>query len=165
MPIGLSCQRSEVLVRSGSRLSRARRRTRPLQRRERIVNENDVVKLVRSYIEGLFPKACPRCGRRFSSLREYLHSTTHLGSPVLYDAPALEMRGTPLGPIAHANCSCGNTLTIGSEGMPPAQMVELLKWARSRAAERAIDMQQLLREIRDRIDAEVLRDGTPDRDP
>jgi hypothetical protein len=127
------------------------------------VNEGDVVRLVRSYIESLFPKVCARCGRRFASLREYLQSTTHLGSPILYDPPT--MRGNPLGPISHANCPCGNTLTIGSEGIPPAQMVELLNWARSRSAERAIAVHDLLRELRERIDAEVLREKMPDQEP
>jgi len=122
------------------------------------VTDDDVVRIVRSYIEGLFPKVCPKCGRRFDTLREYLRSTTHLGSPNLFEAPGDEMSANPLGPIAHATCLCGNTLTIGSEGMPKAQLVELLKWAKAESNRRSIGMNEVLRQLRDRIDEEVLRD-------
>ena len=122
------------------------------------MTEDDVVRIVRSYIEGLFPKVCPKCGRRFDSLREYLRSTTHLGSPNLYEAPGNEMSANPLGPIAHATCLCGNTLTIGSEGIPKAQLVELIQWAKADSHRRSIGMNEVLRQLRDRIDEEVLRD-------
>ena len=122
------------------------------------MTEDDVVRIVRSYIEGLFPKVCPKCGRRFTSLREYLRSTTHLGSPNFFEAPGDEMSANTLGPITHATCLCGNTLTIGSEGIPKAQLVELLKWARADSNRRSIGMTELFRQLRDRIDEEVLRD-------
>jgi len=122
----------------------------------RVVTEDDVVRIVRSYIEGLFPKVCPRCGRRFDSLREYLNSTTHLGSPYLYETPDDDTIEDPLGPIARATCQCGNTLTVGSRDLPKAQLVELLGWAKADARRRSISMTELLREIRDRIDHQVL---------
>jgi hypothetical protein len=122
------------------------------------VTEDDVVRIVRSYIEGLFPKVCPKCGRRFDSLREYLRSTTHLGSPNLFEPLGDEMSANPLGPIAHSTCLCGNTLTIGSEGIPKAQLVELLKWAKADSHRRSMGMNEVLRQLRDRIDEEVLRD-------
>src|SRR5881628_3725295 len=50
------------------------------------MNEDEVVQIVRSYIEGLFPRECPQCGLRFGSLREYLQLTTHVGNPISYDA-------------------------------------------------------------------------------
>src|SRR5262245_17303762 len=50
-----------------------------------LMNEDEVVRIVRSYLEGVFPKVCGRCGQRFDSLREYLEATTHLSTPVLYD--------------------------------------------------------------------------------
>jgi hypothetical protein len=125
------------------------------------MTEDDAVRIVRSYIEGLFPKVCPKCERQFPSLREYLRSTTHLGSPNVYES-ARQASQNPLGPISHATCICGNTLTIGSEGIPKTQLVELLTWARADAERRSIDLNQLLREFRDRIDADVLRDdGEP----
>ena len=120
--------------------------------------EDDAVRIVRSYIEGLFPKACQRCGKRYSSLREYLQSTTHLGSPYLYEAAGDEISANPLGPIAYATCPCGNTLAIGSDGLAPRQLVELITWAKADAERRSINMTELLRQLRDRIDHEVLRD-------
>jgi hypothetical protein len=122
------------------------------------VTEDDVVRIVRSYIEGMFPKVCPKCGRRFDSLREYLQSTRHLGSPYLHETAADEAGDSPLGPITHATCLCGNTLTIGSEGIPKAQLVELIKWGKADSHRRSINMTELLRQLRDRIDREVLRD-------
>jgi len=53
---------------------------------------------------------------------------------------------------------CGNTLTIGSEGIPKAQLVELIQWARADSHRRSIGMNEVLRQLRDRIDEEVLRD-------
>jgi hypothetical protein len=122
------------------------------------VTEDDAVRIVRSYIEGLFPKDCPKCGRRFGSLREYLRLTTHLGSPHLPEPAGDEPSANPLGPIAHATCLCGHTLTIASEGLPKAQLVELLTWAKADSHRRSISMIELMRELRDRIDAEVVRD-------
>ena len=122
------------------------------------MTEDDAIRIVRSYIEGLFPKVCAKCGRRFGSLREYLKLTTHLGSPYLSEAAGAETSASPLGPIAYATCLCGNTLTIGSQGLPKAQLVELITWAKADAHRRSISMTELLRQLRDRIDQEVLRD-------
>jgi hypothetical protein len=124
------------------------------------LNEDVVVRVVRSYIESLFPRACTNCGRQFRSLRDYLQNTTHLESPIVYDDLNKEIPAEPLGPIAFANCSCGTTLTVGSLDMPPAQLVELLTWARIESASRSITVRELLRQIRDRIDEQVLRDDT-----
>jgi hypothetical protein len=53
---------------------------------------------------------------------------------------------------------CGNTLTIGSEGIPKAQLVELIQWAKTDSHRRSIGMNEVMRRLRDRIDEEVLRD-------
>ena len=124
------------------------------------MNEDDVVRIVRLYIEGLFPKVCSNCGRRFGSLREYLETTTHLESPVLYDKITEHVPSDPLGPMSLANCTCGTTLAVSSRGIPPAQLVELLTWARSESLRRSIDVRELLHHIRDRIDGEVLRSNS-----
>jgi hypothetical protein len=122
------------------------------------MSEDDAVQIVRSYIEGLFPKVCPNCGTRFGSLREYLERTTHLGSPFFYAPIRHEIPSEPMGPLSLANCACGNTLTISSRGIPPWQMIELLKWAKSDSDRRSIELRELLHQLRDRIDKEVLRD-------
>jgi hypothetical protein len=120
------------------------------------MTEDDVVRIVRSYIEGLFPRVCPNCGRRFGSLREYLESTTHLASPILYDRITENIPAQPLGPMSLAACVCGTTLAVGSRGIPQAQMVELLEWARAESLRRSIGVRELLHHIRDRIDSQVL---------
>jgi hypothetical protein len=81
-----------------------------------------------------------------------------LGGPYFHEPAGEETNINPLGPIAHATCTCGNTLTIGSEGIPKAQLVELISWAKADSHRRSISMNVLLRELRDRIDREVLCD-------
>ena len=120
------------------------------------MTEDDVVRTVRSYIERLFPRVCSNCGRRFVSLRDYLETTTHLASPILYDDITDGVPQNPIGPMSLANCMCGTTLTVSSSGIPTAQMVELLAWARSESRRRSISVRELLRHIRDRIDRQVL---------
>jgi hypothetical protein len=120
------------------------------------MNEDDVVRIVRAYIEGLFPRVCPNCGRRFVSLRDYLETTTHLAIPILYDDLREGVPDRPLGPMSLANCTCGTTLTVSSSGIPTAQMVVLLTWAIAESRRRSITVRELLRHIRDRIDRQVL---------
>jgi hypothetical protein len=120
------------------------------------MTEDDVVHIVRSYIEGLFPKVCSNCGRRFESLRDYLKTTTHLATPVLYDNITDSVPEKPLGPMSLASCPCGTTLGISSLGIPLTQMIELMTWARTECKSRSISVRELLRHIRDRIDRQVL---------
>jgi hypothetical protein len=87
------------------------------------MTEDDVVRIMRSYIEGLFPKVCHNCGREYVSLRDYLKATTHLATPVLYDNITDSVPEKPLGPMSLARCPCGTTLGIGSRGIPLAQMM------------------------------------------
>lgn len=120
------------------------------------MTEDDVVRIVRLYIEGLFPRVCPNCGRRFVSLRDYLEKTTHLASPILYDDITDSVPQNPIGPMSLANCTCGTTMTVSSSGISAAQMIELLTWARTESHRRSISVRELLGHIRDRIDRQVL---------
>ncbi len=122
------------------------------------MNEDEVGRIMRRYIEGLFPKVCSNCGLRFNSLREYAQITTHKGDPVSYDAALGEWNPSqPLGTLSFANCPCGSTLSISSEGMLAAQMLQLLDWARSETERCAVNMQELLRQLRDEIDMQVFK--------
>src|SRR5262245_42787645 len=90
----------------------------PPKRRGEVLNEHEVVAVVRAHIETKFPKVCTKCGRTFASLKEYLQGTTHVGNPVSYDA---EMKSwspfKPVGTLSFANCPCGTTLAVSSDGM------------------------------------------------
>ena len=72
------------------------------------MTENEVVEIVRSYIESQFPKKCPSCGRRYRSLKEYLLETTHLGDPISYDAEKEDWQ--PKQPIGTVSQCEGRTL-------------------------------------------------------
>jgi hypothetical protein len=98
---------------------------------------------------------------RFGSLREYLLSTTHLESPILYDSISEQIPSQPLGPLSLANCACGTTLTINSRGLPTVQLIELLEWARIECCKRSVDVRELLRHLRARIDSQVLQEDKP----
>ena len=89
------------------------------------------------------------CGRQFASLREYLETTTHLDSPVVYAGIAA---------LSLAQCPCGTTLGVGSDGISDTQVMELMAWARSECATRSIGVRDLLLHLRDRIDRQVLDD-------
>jgi hypothetical protein len=45
---------------------------------------------------------------------------------------------------------------VSSSGIPTAQIVVLLTWARAESSRRCITVRELLRHIRDRIDQQVL---------
>ena len=67
----------------------------------------------------------------------------------------LETRG-PGGTMTLANCQCGTTLAIGSQGIGLVNMWRLLRYARKCSKERRISVSRLLEEIRQKIDAQVL---------
>lgn len=121
------------------------------------MNEDDVVAVVRAHIETKFPKVCSKCGRTFASLKEYLQSTTHVGSPISYDADLKKWRPRqPVGTLSFANCRCGTTLAVSSDGMGLIVMWRLLRWARRESARRKISVGELLVGVREKIDRQVL---------
>jgi hypothetical protein len=121
------------------------------------LNEHDVVAIVRAHIETKFPKSCSKCGRTFASLKEYLQTTTHVGNPVSYDADLKSWRPfKPVGTLSFANCKCGTTLALSSDGMGLVVMWRLLRWARKESATRNISVGELLDGVREKIDRQVL---------
>jgi hypothetical protein len=121
------------------------------------MNEADVIATVRAHIESKFPMACSKCGHEFMSLKDYLRYTTHLGDPVSYDAELKNWRpSTPVGTISFANCRCGTTLSISSQGMGLMTMWRLLWWARTESARRHVETRALLEDLREKIDQQVL---------
>ena len=124
------------------------------------MTEEQVINIVRAYIEKQFPKACKNCGYRYGSLKEYLQTTTHIGEPHSYDAEVENWQPkNPLGTYSFADCKCGNTLVIGSSRMNVATMWRLLWWAKKEKAKRGITMNELLSALREKIDNQVLEEG------
>jgi hypothetical protein len=127
------------------------------------LNEDDVTAVVRAHIETKFPKICSKCGRTFASLKEYLQGTTHVGDPISYDADLKKWRPCrPVGTLSFANCPCGTTLAISSDGMGLMVMWRLLRWVRKESARRNISVGELLNSVREKIDRQVL--GRADED-
>jgi hypothetical protein len=124
------------------------------------MTEEQVILTVRTYIEKQFPKECKNCGYRYGSLKEYLQKTTHIGEPHSYDAEFEDWQPRkPLGTYSFADCKCGNTLVIGSSRMKVATMLCLLWWAKKEKAKRGITINELLTDLRKKIDAQVLSEG------
>ena len=127
------------------------------------MTEADVIRAMRGHLEGLFPKTCPNCQRKFANLREYVAMTTHQGPPIPYDAMAGNWQPLkPVGLVTLANCPCGSTLALSSEGMPLVQLWRLLNWARVETGRRGMSPQELLSHLRDAICKQVLAEPGPD---
>lgn len=121
------------------------------------MTEADVIRVMREYLEGLFPKTCPNCQRNFTTLREYLQVTTHQGPPMPYDAEQGDWQPwRPIGTVTFANCPCGTTLALSSKDMPLPQLWRLLNWARIETKRRGMSPQELLSYLRDEICKQVL---------
>ena len=121
------------------------------------MTEADVIRAMREHLEGLFPKTCPNCQRTYATLREYLQLTTFQGLPVPYDAMAGDWQPTkPVGTITLANCPCGSTLALSSQGMPLLHLWRLLHWAKTETKRRGISPQELLTHLRTEICKQVL---------
>ena len=126
------------------------------------MTEADVIKKMRAHLEGLFPKVCDNCHRRFGTLREYLQLTKPRGSAISYDAEFGNwLPLNPIGTVTYANCPCGHTLLLTSEGMPRQRLWALMMWARVEAQTRRQSPQELLNYLRDKISSQVLAEPPP----
>lgn len=121
------------------------------------MTEAEVIQLMREHLEGLFPKTCSNCQRRFGSLREYLLNTEHVGAAVPYDALLGDWNPVkPVGTVTYSNCRCGTTLSLSSKGMPLSRLWALLNWAKGETRRRGISPQELLNYLREEICRQVL---------
>ena len=126
------------------------------------MTEAEVVSMMREHLEGLFPKVCPTCQRRFATLREYLLTTEHVGSAIPFDAEMDNWNPEePIGTATFSNCPCGNTMALTSEGMPLARLWSLLNWARIETRKRSMTPRELLNHLREEICKQVL--AAPER--
>jgi hypothetical protein len=58
--------------------------------------------------------------------------------------------------MTYAQCPCGNTLALSSDGMPLSQLWALLSWARIEMQRRCLTPQELLNQLRDEISKQLL---------
>ena len=85
------------------------------------------------------------------------HHVFDLGKPVSYDAETGEwFPETPLGTCSMANCSCGNTMSISSDGMSYVTFIQLMLWGRVETWRRNISISDLLELVRREIDRSAL---------
>jgi len=121
------------------------------------MTEAEVVSQMRAHLESQFPKECPNCKRSYATLREYLKNTEIAGSAMPYDALLDDWNPLrPLGTVAYANCACGTTLALTSDGLPILQLWKLLNWARVELKSRGMTPEELLNYLRDEICKQVL---------
>ena len=124
------------------------------------MNEDKVIRQMREHLEGLFPKDCKNCGRRYKTLKDYLERTTHSGSAMPYDAMMGDWQPLkPIGMSTLANCPCENTLILTSKGMPLKQLWVLMAWAKTETKKRSMTPQELLNYLRDEICKQVLSES------
>jgi hypothetical protein len=82
-----------------------------------------------------------------------------VGDPISGDDPLRIAEPVKLiGTISYANCVCGSTLAISSVGINPFIMWRLLRWAGASMSRRRLSVGELLRDLRARIDEQVLRE-------
>jgi hypothetical protein len=113
------------------------------------MTEAEVIQEMRRHLDTLFPKVCPKCGRSFATLREYILTTKPHGAMMSYDAELGEWEPRQLsGTLALANCSCGNTLALSTEGMPLDRRRRLLQWIGIETQKRRLRPRELLDYLR-----------------
>lgn len=123
------------------------------------MTEAEVIDVMRHHLEGKFPKKCAFCDRTYSSLKDYLLHTTHVGPPKSYDVElGLYQPTQPIGTLSLANCACGNTLTMDSTGMSLTTMWRLIAWLMGEMARRGQTPSEVLEDLRSAIDRVTLAD-------
>jgi hypothetical protein len=121
------------------------------------VTEAEVIQMVREHMEGLFPKVCPSCKRRFSPLREFMLITQRLEPVISYDADSDDWSPSqPIGPVALANCPCGSKLALTSKGLPLSKLWQFLDWVRIEMERLRLSQEELPRYVRDEHRKQVL---------
>lgn len=128
------------------------------------MTQAEVVTAMRQHLEALFPLDCPLCQRHYPNFRNYLQNTEHQGDAIPYDAELGRWQPLrPVGTVTLANCRCGNTLVLSSEGMPLVQLWSLLNWALIETQKRQQTPRELLNYLREVLCAQVLAE--PDQAP
>lgn len=124
------------------------------------MNEDQLVELMRGYFAGLFPRDCATCGRHYATLRQYILETERISEAISYDAELEDwVPDEPIGGVALANCPCGSTLTLSTEGIPLDQVHGILEWMKRESGRTGETPRQLLERLRDWVRAWALQQG------
>ena len=121
------------------------------------LTSEQALEAVLRHFESLFPRTCSNCGRPFATLQDYIQLTTPIGLPVSFDAELDDWTTRePIGSLAQANCQCGSTLALGTDGMATEQRLALLDWLRLECQQRRVGPSVVLDGLRTAIRAAVL---------
>jgi hypothetical protein len=136
----------------GIRRRRLLRQVKPMPDKSPKATEAEVIRMIHAHIEGLFPRTCPKCHRVFATYRDYLQNTKHIGAPVSYDIEFDDLKPTQAtGNLSLANCSCGGTLALSSDGMPLGQIWQVLAWVKAEAKRRHVPTKTILTHLRTEV--------------
>lgn len=121
------------------------------------MTDNEIIQMMHEHFEGLFPKVCSKCGQCFPTLRDYILKTKRLGGTISYDAELGDWETMmPIGAVALANCPCGTTLALTTDGMPLSKIHLVLKWVRVEVERRDLSPMDLIGYVRDEVRKRVL---------
>jgi hypothetical protein len=121
------------------------------------LTEADVVRVIREHIEGLFPRTCPNCKQDFATYLEYLRYTKPIGFPLSYDIELDDWKPAhSSGNLSLANCRCGNTLALSSDGMPLTRIWQVLNWIKIETERRGVKTQDILVYLREEVRKQAL---------
>lgn len=122
--------------------------------------EKQVLELLERHFLSLFPKTCTSCGRQFATLRDYIQTTTRIGPAQSYDAELGDWSpAQPVGSLVLANCPCGSTLALTTEGMALPDRRAILEWVREETLRRGVRPSDVLESLRDTIRRRALASG------
>jgi len=128
------------------------------------MTDEEMVRVNYEHYASLFPKSCTGCGRRFASLRDYILATKPVGATISYDAELGDWQTTkPLGAASLANCTCGSTLALTTEGIPLPVIQDMLEWIRVRSGQRGVSTEELLGWVRAEVRKMALTEQDPNR--
>ena len=128
------------------------------------MTEADIARMFREFFKGLFPKACPNCGRLFATHREYILACQRLWPSLNYDIELGDYKTPrPIGGLALANCVCGTTMALSTKGMPLSQTHLILEWIRAETGRRGIEPTELFDRLRDEVREQILDEPTQGR--
>jgi len=83
-----------------------------------------------------------------------------VGNTIAYDADAGDWKAPePMGIFALANCTCGNTLSLSSNGMPLETFHAVLEWLRVESDLRRVTPVALMEHVRNQIRKLALADA------